>query len=101
MVGDWRKALFNLAVLALLGATSAAAQDYPTRTIRVIVPFGAGRPTDVLTLTLGEELRKALGQSVAMEIRPGAGNIIGTAEVAKAAPDGYTLLMTSATLFFF
>jgi tripartite-type tricarboxylate transporter receptor subunit TctC len=97
MAGEWRKALFSLAILALLGVTPAAAQDYPNRTIRVIVPFGAGGPTDVFTRALGEELRKALGQPVILENRPGAGSIIGTTEVAKAAPDGYTLLMISAT----
>jgi tripartite-type tricarboxylate transporter receptor subunit TctC len=86
-----------LAILSVLTATPAAAQDYPNRTIRVIVPFGAGGPTDVFTRALGEELRKALGQPVVMENRPGAGSIIGTTEVAKAAPDGYTLLMISAT----
>jgi tripartite-type tricarboxylate transporter receptor subunit TctC len=97
MARDWYKSLFRLAILAALVATPATAQDYPTRTIRVIVPFGAGGPTDVFTRALGEELRKALGQPVILENRPGAGSIIGTTEVAKAAPDGYTLLMISAT----
>ena len=59
-------------------AAPAAAQDYPNRTIRMIVPFGAGGPTDVFTRALGEELRKALGQPFVMENRPGAGTIIGT-----------------------
>jgi tripartite-type tricarboxylate transporter receptor subunit TctC len=86
-----------LAATALAVALPAAAQDYPTRTIRFIVPFGAGGPTDVFTRALGEELRKALGQPIVMENRPGAGTIIGTSEVARAAPDGYTLLMISAT----
>jgi tripartite-type tricarboxylate transporter receptor subunit TctC len=63
----------------------------------MIVPFGAGGPTDVFTRAIGEELRKALGQPIVMENRPGAGTIIGTTEVARAAPDGYTLLMISAT----
>ena len=97
MIRDWRKSLFGFAILATAVATPAAAQDYPNRTIRVIVPFGAGGPTDMFTRVLGEELRKALGQPVVMENRPGAGSIIGTTEVAKAAPDGYTLLMISAT----
>src|SRR4029077_16890625 len=78
-------------------ATPALAQDYPNRTIRFIVPFGAGGPTDVFTRALGEELRKSLGQPIVMEHRPGAGSIIGTTEVARSAPDGYTLLMISAT----
>jgi tripartite-type tricarboxylate transporter receptor subunit TctC len=86
-----------LAVAIAAIAAPAAAQDYPNRTIRFIVPFGAGGPTDVFTRALGEELRKSLGQPIVMENRPGAGTIIGTTEVARAAPDGYTLLMISAT----
>jgi tripartite-type tricarboxylate transporter receptor subunit TctC len=86
-----------LAVLVVIAAAPAAAQDYPNRTIRMIVPFGAGGPTDVFTRAMGEELRKALGQAIVMENRPGAGTIIGTSEAAKSAPDGYTLLMISAT----
>jgi tripartite-type tricarboxylate transporter receptor subunit TctC len=86
-----------LAALALFAAAPAAAQDYPNRTVRMIVPFGAGGPTDVFTRALGEELRKALGQPIVMENRPGAGTIIGTTEAAKSPPDGYTLLMISAT----
>src|ERR1044072_8665796 len=92
------KRLTSLLLVALAAiATPAAAQDYPNRTIRFIVPFGAGGPTDVFTRAIGEELRKALGQPIVMENRPGAGTIIGTTEVARAAPDGYTLLMISAT----
>jgi tripartite-type tricarboxylate transporter receptor subunit TctC len=86
-----------LLALAVLAATPCAAQNYPNRTIRMIVPFGAGGPTDVFTRSLGEELRKSLGQPIVMENRPGAGTIIGTTEAAKSPPDGYTLLMISAT----
>jgi tripartite-type tricarboxylate transporter receptor subunit TctC len=85
-----------LLAFALLAA-AAAADEYPNRLIRMIVPFGAGGPTDVFTRSLAEELRKSLGQSIVMENRPGAGTIIGTTEAAKSAPDGYTLLMISAT----
>src|SRR3954462_12797185 len=90
---------FSLLIFALAAhpAATVPAQDNPNRTIRFIVPFGAGGPTDVFTRALGEELRKSLGQPVIMENRPGAGTIIGTTEVARAAPDGYTLLMISAT----
>src|SRR3954463_11767239 len=90
---------FSLLIFALaaLPAAPVPAQDYPNRTIRFIVPFGAGGPTDVFTRALGEELRKSLGQPIVMENRPGAGTIIGTTEVSRAAPDGYTLLMISAT----
>ena len=88
--------VLSLIMLATL-TFPAAAQDYPNRTIRMIVPFGAGGPTDVFTRALGEELRKSLGQPIVLENRPGAGTIIGTTEAAKSAPDGYTLLMISAT----
>jgi tripartite-type tricarboxylate transporter receptor subunit TctC len=86
-----------LAIAALLAAGSSRAQDYPNRTIRFIVPFGAGGPTDVFTRAIAEELRKAFNQPYVLDNRPGAGTIIGTSEAAKASPDGYTLLMVSAT----
>lgn len=86
-----------LLALAAFAAAPCAAQNYPNRMIRIIVPFGAGGPTDVFTRSLGEELRKSLGQSVVMENRPGAGTIIGSTEAARSPPDGYTLLMISAT----
>ena len=70
---DWRKSLFGSWQSGARAAAPAAAQDYPNRTIRFIVPFGAGGPTDVFTRALGEELRKALGQPIVMENRPGAG----------------------------
>ncbi len=91
-----------LALLALAGATTlsgsqANAQDYPSRPVKIIVPFGAGGPTDVYTRAIAEELRKSLHQPFIMENRPGAGTTIGTEAVAKSAPDGYTLLMVSGT----
>jgi tripartite-type tricarboxylate transporter receptor subunit TctC len=92
-----RSRLLFLALAAFATAAPSRAADYPTRTIRMIVPFGAGGPTDVFTRVIGEELRKALGQPVVLENRPGAGTIIGTSEAAKSPPDGYTLLMVSAT----
>ena len=86
-----------LAIVALLATGASHAQDYPNRTIRFIVPFGAGGPTDVFTRAIAEELRKAFNQPYVLDNRPGAGTIIGTSEAAKAAPDGYTLLIVSAT----
>jgi tripartite-type tricarboxylate transporter receptor subunit TctC len=65
--------------------------------VKIIVPFGAGGPTDVYTRAIGEELRKSLKQSFVMENRPGAGTTMGTEFVAKAPADGYTLLMVSGT----
>jgi tripartite-type tricarboxylate transporter receptor subunit TctC len=88
-----------LLVLAALifAAYPAAAEDYPARTVKIVVPFGAGGPTDVYTRAIAEELRKSLRQTFIMENRPGAGTTIGTDFVAKATPDGYTLLMVSGT----
>lgn len=90
------------ALLALAGAITipappAVADDYPSRPVKIIVPFGAGGPTDVYTRAIAEELRKSLHQPFVMENRPGAGTTIGSDVVAKAAPDGYTLLMVSGT----
>jgi tripartite-type tricarboxylate transporter receptor subunit TctC len=84
------------AVVAL-AAQQSPADDYPSRPVKIIVPFGAGGPTDVYTRDMGEELRKALHQPFVMENRPGAGTTIGTELVAHATPDGYTLLMVSST----
>jgi tripartite-type tricarboxylate transporter receptor subunit TctC len=75
----------------------AAAQDYPTRTVKIIVPFGSGGPADVYARFVGQHLSDRLKQPFVIENRPGAGAIIGTDEAAKAAPDGYTLLMMSNT----
>ena len=85
----------GLAALSL-GAPSSA-QDYPTKPIKIIVPFAAGGPADVYARFLGVRLQEALGQPVVVDDRPGAGSIIGTDAVAKSAPDGYTLLMMSNT----
>ena len=73
------------------------AQDYPTRLIRIIVPFGAGGPADVAARLIGNILQESLGQPMVIENRPGAGGVIGTLEAARSAPDGYTLLMMSNT----
>jgi len=82
--------------LGILGATvalSVQAQDYPSRPINLIVPFPTGGTTDVLARALGQEMTKSLGQSVIVESKPGAGATLGADYVAKARPDGYTLLM--------
>jgi tripartite-type tricarboxylate transporter receptor subunit TctC len=90
-------ALLALAIAATIGPPPCKADDYPSRPVRIIVPFGAGGPTDVFTRAIAEELRKELHQTFVMENKPGAGTTIGTDYVAKAAPDGYTLLMVSGT----
>jgi tripartite-type tricarboxylate transporter receptor subunit TctC len=88
--------LLVLAALTL-AADPATADNYPSRTVKIIAPFGAGGPTDVYTRAIAEELRQSLHQTFIIENRPGAGTTIGTDAVAKAAPDGYTLLMISGT----
>jgi tripartite-type tricarboxylate transporter receptor subunit TctC len=90
-------ALFALAGTVIASVPAAIADDYPSRPVKIIVPFGAGGPTDVYTRAIAEELRKSLHQPFVMENRPGAGTTIGTDVVAKAPPDGYTLLMVSGT----
>jgi tripartite-type tricarboxylate transporter receptor subunit TctC len=80
---------------ALVCASGALAQNYPNRPIRIIAPFPAGGLVDVLARAIGEELGRSLGQPVIVENKPGAGGNIGADLVAKAEPDGYTLLMTS------
>src|SRR5436853_601352 len=73
------------------------AQDYPTRPVKIIVPFGAGGPADVFSRVLAQHLSDALKEPFIVEDRPGAGSIIGTDTVAKSPPDGYTLLAMSNT----
>ena len=85
------------AVAALLAATTALAQEYPSRPVKIVVPFAAGGPADVYARFLGVRLQESMGQPFVVENRPGAGSIIGTDAVAKAAPDGYTLLLMSNT----
>jgi tripartite-type tricarboxylate transporter receptor subunit TctC len=85
-------------VTAILSPCCAHASDvYPTRPVKIITPFGAGGPTDVYTRAIAEELRNSLHQPFIIEDRPGAGTTIGTDLVTKSTPDGYTLLMVSAT----
>jgi tripartite-type tricarboxylate transporter receptor subunit TctC len=82
---------------AVIMPATATAQDYPSRGVKIIVPFGAGGPADVFARQIAQHLSEDLKQSFVVENRPGAGSIIGTDVVAKSAPDGYTLLMMSNT----
>lgn len=83
--------------LALLAASGVQAQDYPTKPIRLVAPFPAGSGPDANAREIAAELTKVLGQTVFVENRPGASSIIGTDVAAKAAPDGYTLLVGTTT----
>ena len=87
----------SMALGVLLAGGMAHAQDYPTRPIRVIVPFSPGGAVDGPTRVIAQELSRRLGQQVTIDNRPGAGATIGSEAVAKAAPDGYTLLLASQT----
>jgi tripartite-type tricarboxylate transporter receptor subunit TctC len=87
-----------LAALALLAfALPASADTYPSKPVKIIVPFGPGGFTDVVARILQKELAPVLGQPIIIENRPGAGSTIGTDAVAKSPPDGYTLVMVSTT----
>jgi tripartite-type tricarboxylate transporter receptor subunit TctC len=86
---------FVLAISACLVATQSLAQEFPSRLVKIIVPFGAGGPADVAARLIGKTLQEDFKQPFVVENRPGAGAVIGTIEAAKAAPDGYTLLMMS------
>jgi tripartite-type tricarboxylate transporter receptor subunit TctC len=86
----------TVAAAALPALTGiVAAQTYPTRPIRVVVPFGPGGPTDVFTRLITQKLNERLGMQFYLENKPGAASNLGTSEVARAAPDGYTILVTT------
>ncbi|MFN7445062.1 MAG: tripartite tricarboxylate transporter substrate binding protein [Curvibacter sp.] len=89
--------LRSLLAAALLVVTAAQAQNYPNKSVRIVVPFAAGGPADNYARFIGQRLGDALGQPFVIDNRPGAGSIIGTDLVAKAPADGYTLLMMSNT----
>ena len=90
------RSLGALLALLLVAATPVLAADWPTRPIRVVIPFGAGSATDVIPRIVFDQVSKDLGQPVVIENRGGAGGTIGGAAAAKAEPDGYTFLTTSS-----
>ena len=91
---SWAAGLFLAVSLAV---PAAHAQDYPSKPVKIIVPFAPGGSADVFGRFLAQKLQESLGQSFVVENRPGAGSVIGTDAVAKSAPDGYTLLVMSNT----
>lgn len=86
--------VFVAAAVLMLGGTTAFADDYPTRPITVVVPYPPGASTDFVARVLREPMSKALGQPIVIENRPGAGGSTAAAAVSRAAPDGYTLMVT-------
>jgi len=86
----------RLLVAGLVVASSAFAQDYPNKPIRLIVPYGAGGGSDFVGRLVGQKLTEQMGQSVVVDNRPGAASLLGTELAARAAPDGYTLLLADS-----
>jgi tripartite-type tricarboxylate transporter receptor subunit TctC len=93
-----RRVVWLLLIVLAFVAGSAAAQSYPTRPVRIIVAFAPGTASDIIGRMLGERLTLAMGQPFIVENRTGAGGTIGAELVARSAPDGYTLLMSTAAL---
>jgi tripartite-type tricarboxylate transporter receptor subunit TctC len=91
--GRTRRMFLALLASAAFGAAPALAQDYPSRPVRLIVPFGPGTTTDIIARVVGEALARPLGQTVVVENRAGAGGVIGSDLVAKSPADGYTIVM--------
>jgi tripartite-type tricarboxylate transporter receptor subunit TctC len=92
-----RRSFLSSSIAATAFAAPAFAQSYPNKPVRMIVPFPAGGATDVLARSLSIKLGEKLGQNVVVENRPGAGGTIGSAAVAQAAPDGYTILLATSS----
>jgi tripartite-type tricarboxylate transporter receptor subunit TctC len=86
-----------LAALGIATLAPASAQNYPSQPIKLIIPFGAGGPNDLIGRPLAQKVSESIGQSIVIENRPGANGIIGTSAVAKAEPDGYTMLQTTGS----
>jgi tripartite-type tricarboxylate transporter receptor subunit TctC len=90
---NMKKLIAITLAIVVAGSVSAAAQTYPSRPVTIVVPFSAGGPTDTLARILGERLKDLLGQTIVVENPTGAAGTIGTARVARSAPDGYTLIL--------
>ena len=94
-MGGWFRTA-AVAALMIAAAAAASAQSFPSRPVRIFVPYPAGGGVDVLTRTLGDVVSKQWGQSVVVENRPGAGGVIASQAVVTSAPDGYTLIMVAS-----
>ena len=84
-------------ILPVVGTSEAGAEEYPNRVIRIVQPFAPGGSTDVLARGLAQKLHEALGQPVVVEARPGANGVVAATAVARSAPDGYTMLLTTGS----
>jgi len=93
-----RLALAATLATALIAPTSAQAQAYPNKPIRLVVPYAAGGATDIIARAAAAEISKTIGQPVTVDNRPGAGGNVGSEMVARSAPDGYTMLMSPSSL---
>src|SRR5688572_9480669 len=93
------RCLIGIAVTLALGAGTALAQNYPNRPVRVVVPYAAGGGTDALTRFIARGMEQRLGQPFIVENRGGSGTTIGGLAVARAEPDGHTLLMGTSSTF--
>src|SRR5262249_39567376 len=94
--GGVREAAILLAGLALFTNNPATAQDWPSRNVSVVVPLAAGSASDIMARVVSDQLSRQLNRTFVVENRPGAGGTIGAAAVARAAPDGYTVLAYGA-----
>lgn len=92
-----RAALCLTATLVYFASNAALAQSYPNRPVRIVVPFSAGGPNDILARAVGNKLGERLGQRIIVDDRPGGGTVIGTVIAARSPADGYTLLMASTS----
>jgi tripartite-type tricarboxylate transporter receptor subunit TctC len=98
LVSLLRLSVAALGAAVLFAAVAAKADDWPTRPIRVISPFAAGSASDTVSRVVLDRVSQLLGQPMVIEAKPGAGGIVGFADVAKADPDGYTLVTSSTSL---
>ena len=92
-----RRAFLTAATASILTAGATAQQAYPTKPIRFVIPFTAGSSTDIMGRTIAERMAQSIGQPIVIENRPGAGGTIAAAAVARAEPDGYTVLVHSGS----
>src|SRR5689334_22872781 len=89
--------ILTIAAGLFAAVTPAVAQDYPVRPITIVVPYTPGGSTEIMSRIVGQKLEEKLGKPVLIEMKSGAGTVIGASAVAKAVPDGYTLLMATPT----